>query len=109
MSKNVNEVRESEFEQNVIRSQQPVLVDFWATWCPPCRAIAPSVEAVAQEYANRARVVKVNVDDNPELASRYKIKGIPTLVLIKRGEEQDRIVGAAPKEEIARLIERHLV
>ena len=109
MSDYVSEVEQSEFEQSVIKSSQPVLVDFWASWCPPCKAIAPAVEEVAKDYASRARVVKVNIDDSPDLAAQYGIKGIPTLVLFKQGEEKERIVGAVPKAEITKLIEKHLV
>ena len=109
MSDYVSEVEQSEFEQSVIKSSQPVLVDFWASWCPPCKAIAPAVEEVAIDYASRARVVKVNIDDSPDLAAQYGIKGIPTLVLFKQGEEKERIVGAVPKAEITKLIEKHLV
>ena len=108
MSKFVNEVNDSQFEKEVLQSQQPVLVDFYASWCGPCRALAPTVDKVAEENAGNVRVVKVNVDDSPSTAGRFKIKGIPTLVLFKNGKEAERIVGAVPKEEISRLIESNV-
>ena len=79
MSEHVSEVSDSSFEQDVLKSEKPVLVDFWAAWCAPCRMLAPTVEAVAEKYATNARVVKLNVDDNPGISQRYGIKGIPTL------------------------------
>jgi thioredoxin 1 len=108
MSENVNEVSDSSFEKDVLQSEQPVLVDFWAAWCAPCRMIAPTVEAVAEKYAGNARVVKLNVDENPTVSQRYGIKGIPTLILFKGGKEEERIVGATNKETLTRLIDKHL-
>ena len=107
MSEHVNEVSDNSFEQEVLQASRPVLVDFWAEWCAPCRMLAPTVEAVAENYADTARVVKVNVDDNPSVAQRYGIKGIPTLILFKDGKEAERVVGAKSKEAISRLIEKH--
>lgn len=83
MSDHVKEVSDSSFENDVLKSEQPVLVDFWAAWCAPCRMLAPTVEAVAEKYAGNARVVKLNVDDNPSVSQRYGIKGIPTLILLR--------------------------
>src|ERR1043166_9630841 len=108
MSEHVQNVNDSSFEQDVLGAQQPVLVDFWAEWCAPCRMIAPTVEAVAEKYAGRARVVKVNVDDNPNVSQKYGIKGIPTLILFRNGKEEERIVGATSKEAISRLFDKHL-
>ncbi len=108
MSKYVSEVSDGNFEQNVLQSDRPVLVDFWAEWCGPCRMIAPTVEAVAEKYESNARVVKINVDDNPSVAQRYGIKGIPTLILFKNGREEERVVGATSKEAISRIIDKHL-
>jgi thioredoxin 1 len=107
MSERVKAVSDSSFEQDVLQAGGLVLVDFWAEWCAPCRMIAPTVAAVAEKYANDAGVVKVNVDDNPSLAQRYGIKGIPTLILFKDGKEQERIVGATSQDTLARLIEKH--
>src|SRR4029079_3772100 len=109
MSEYVSEVSDSSFEKDVLQSDKPVLVDFWATWCAPCRMLEPTVAAVAQQYSASARVVKVNVDDNPSISQRYGIKGIPTLILFKGGKEEERVVGATSKEAISRLIERHVV
>jgi len=88
--------------------QGVVLVDFWAEWCGPCRRLAPTVEALAGEYDGRATVAKLNVDENPNVPSRFMIRGIPTLLLFKNGELAETMVGLAPKEEIAKLIDKHL-
>src|SRR5213082_1940576 len=108
MSDHVKEVSDSSFETDVLKSVQPVLVDFWAAWCAPCRMLAPTVEAVAEKYAGNARVVKLNVDDNPSVSQRFGIKGIPTLILFKGGKEEERVVGATSKEAISRMIEKHV-
>lgn len=108
MGEHVNEVSDASFEQEVVGANEPVLVDFWAPWCGPCRMIAPAVEAVAKEYEGRARVVKVNVDDNPSISQRYGIKGIPTLILFRGGKEEERVVGATSKEALSRLIGKHV-
>ncbi len=108
MSEHVREVSDENFEHDVIGASEPVLVDFWAEWCAPCRMIAPTVEAVAKEYEGRAHVVKLNVDDNPNVAQRYGIKGIPTLILFRDGKEAERIVGAVGKDSLSRLVEKHV-
>lgn len=108
MAEFVNEVNDSDFQTNVLGSDQPVLVDFWAAWCGPCRMIAPAVEAVAEQFQGKAKIVKMNVDDNMDTPSRFGIKGIPTLILFKGGVEQDRIVGATSRENIARLVEKYV-
>lgn len=98
----------AEFEQQVLKSDVPVLVDFWAEWCGPCKAIGPSIEALANEYNGKAKVYKVDVDRENDLAMKYGIMSIPALVLFKGGKEVDRMVGAAPKPQIAALIDRAL-
>ena len=108
MSDLVTEVSDSSFELDVLKSEKPVLVDFWAEWCAPCRMLAPTVDAVAEKYSANARVVKLNVDDNPAVSQRYGIKGIPTLILFKAGREEERVVGATSKEAISRIIEKHI-
>jgi thioredoxin 1 len=108
MSEHVTEVSDSSFEKDVLQSETPVLVDFWAAWCGPCRMLAPTVEAVAEKYAGNARVVKLNVDENPAVSQRYGIKGIPTLILFKGGKEEERVVGATSKEAISRMIDKHV-
>src|SRR5881227_4489587 len=108
MSESVDEVSDSSFEQDVLQSDKPVLVDFWAAWCAPCRMLAPTVEAVAEKYAGSARVVKLNVDDNPSVSQRFGIKGIPTLILFKNGHEEERVVGATSEAAISRMIEKHV-
>jgi thioredoxin len=108
MSEKVRTVSDSSFEKEVLQSERPVLVDFWAEWCAPCRMLAPTVEAVGEQYFESADVVKLNVDDNPAMAQRYGIKGIPTLILFKEGKEVERIVGATSKESISRIIEKYL-
>ena len=108
MSEHVNEVKDVTFEKDVLGSDRPVLVDFWAPWCAPCRAIAPTVDAVANEFEGRASVLKMNVDDNPSTSQRYGIKGIPTLILFKNGKEEERIVGATSKEALSRMIDKHV-
>ena len=108
MSEFVTDVTDQNFDSEVLQSDQPVLVDFWAAWCQPCRIIAPHVDQVAQDYAGRAKVVKLNVDDNRETSARYSIRGIPTLLVFKDGEVKDQIVGAATRDNIARLIDAQL-
>ena len=107
MSEHVKEVSDSNFESDVLKSDKPVLVDFWAQWCAPCRMLAPTVEAVAQSYEGKATVVKLNVDDNPAVSQRYGIKGIPTLILFREGKEVERVVGATSKESITRMIDKY--
>lgn len=107
MSEKLREISDSNFEQEVLGSDQPVLVDFWAAWCAPCRMMSPTVDAVAEQYAGNARVVKLNVDDNPGVAQRYGIKGIPTLILFRQGKEAERVVGAVSKDALSRMIEKH--
>lgn len=108
MSEYVKEVSDASFEKDVLQAKQLVLVDFWAAWCAPCRMIAPTVEAVAEQYRESVVVVKLNVDENPLVAQRYGIKGIPTLILFRNGQEVQRIVGATSKQTLLQLIEKSL-
>ena len=96
------------FEQEVLKSDQPVVVDFWAVWCAPCRLVAPTVDAIAEEYLGRAKVGKLNVDENQAVPSRYNVRGIPTLLVFKNGQVQEQIVGATSKDNIVKLLEKHL-
>ena len=107
-SENVKEFTETNFEQEVLKSDVPVLVDFWAPWCGPCKAMGPTIDALATEYAGKVKVGKLNTDDNPGTAMRYEIRGIPTLLLFKGGKVVDQRVGAMPKPEVLKMIEPHL-
>src|SRR6186997_2929522 len=96
------------FGETVVKSDKPVLVDFWAEWCGPCRRLAPTVDALASEFDGRATVAKLNVDENPNVPGRFAVRGIPTLLLFKEGQLAETIVGLRAKEDIAQMIERHL-
>jgi thioredoxin 1 len=91
-----------------MKSNVPVLVDFWAEWCPPCRAMTPIVESLAQQFENKAKIVKLNVDDNPSVTQRFGIKGIPTMIVFKGGKEAERIVGATNEDSLKRIIEEQI-
>jgi thioredoxin 1 len=101
-------VSDATFDQEVLKSEQPVLVDFWAVWCGPCKAIAPILEGVATTYAGKLKVAKVNVDENGATPSRYGIRGIPSLLFFKGGKVADQIVGFVPQEVIEEKIQRLL-
>ena len=107
MSKYVSEVSDQSFEKEVLQSDKPVLVDFWAAWCAPCRMLAPTIETVAEQYSGSVSVAKLNVDENTSVSQRYGIKGIPTLILFKDGREAERVVGATSREAISRLLDKH--
>jgi thioredoxin 1 len=110
MSAFVSEVTDTSFETEVLKSNQPVLVDFWAAWCAPCRMLAPTIDAVAEKYQGKAKVVKLNVDENIDMSSKYGIKGIPTLILFRDGKEADRVVGVPSnaKDFISNMLEKQL-
>lgn len=101
-------VTDSTFEEEVLKSDLPVLVDFWAPWCGPCRMVAPVVDELAIQYEGRVRVVKVNTDENPGVASQYGIRSIPTLMIFKGGQRVDMVVGAVPKTTLATTLEKYL-
>ena len=102
-------VTDANFDQEVLQSDVPVLVDFWAEWCGPCRVVGPTVDALASEYQGKVKVVKLNVDDNPETASGFGIRTIPTLMVFEAGVVRETTVGAQPKAQLAQLIEPYVV
>ena len=104
MADNIVHVSDENFETEVLKSPLPVLLDLWAPWCGPCRAIAPIVDELAGEYAGKLKVVKLNVDDNPRTPTRYGVRGIPNLILFKNGEVQQQIVGAVPRAHLIKAI-----
>ncbi len=108
MGANVIQLTDESFDHEVLRSDVPVLVDFWAEWCGPCKMMAPTVDAIAAEYAGRLKVAKLDVDSNGGSAMRFNIRGIPTLLLFKEGRVVDMRVGAVPKSEVVRMISPHL-
>ena len=108
MAASTVEITDSNFETEVLKSSVPVLIDFWAAWCGPCRALAPTVEAVAEQYPGRVKVGKLDVDANGAISSRFNIRGIPTLLLFKDGQVKEQIVGAVGKEVITKALDKHL-
>ncbi len=107
-SDKIANVTDASFEADVLKSSTPVLIDFWATWCGPCRAIAPVVEQLAGEYAGKVKVVKVNIDENPKTPTTYDVRSIPTLLMFKDGKVVGQIVGAVPKPKIEELVKKAL-
>jgi thioredoxin 1 len=97
-------VSDDSFEREVLQSPTPVLIDFWAPWCAPCRAIGPVVEELAKEYSGKLKVVKMNVDDNPQTPSKYGVRGIPNLIVFQGGQVKEQIVGAVPKAQLVKAI-----
>ena len=104
-SDKVTHVTDSNFETEVMKSPTPVLIDFWAPWCGPCKAIAPILDELADDYAGRLKIVKVNVDDNPMTPARFGVRGIPNLLIVKGGEVKQQIVGAVPKQHLVRAVD----
>mgnify|MGYP003573722902 CR=1 FL=1 len=107
-TENTLEFTDSAFDQDVLNSEVPVLVDFWAEWCGPCRMMAPTVDAIAESYSGRVKVGKLNVDQHGNTATRYNIRGIPTLLLFKGGQVVDQKVGAVGKSDVEKMLEPHL-
>ena len=99
---------DSNFEESVLKSSAPVLVDFWAEWCGPCKRLAPTIDALAGDYAGKVTIGKLNVDENPNTAVKFNVRGIPALLLFKGGQLVDQVVGLQPKESIKLVIDRHL-
>ena len=110
MAENIAAVTDGNFETEVLAASksQPVMVDFWAEWCRPCHMLAPTVAEIAQDYAGKLKVMKLNIDEAMDSTSRYRVQGIPTLLLFKDGQVVEQIVGAKPKDEITKALERHL-
>lgn len=107
-SENVQAFTDANFDREVLQSSIPVLVDFWATWCAPCKAIAPLIDTVADEYAGKVKVGKVNVDENQGTPAKYSVRGIPTIILFKDGAVLEQVVGAVPKSQLDALIAKAL-
>ncbi len=108
MPANIFHTTDENFGKEVLESSTPILVDFWAEWCGPCRALAPKLDEIAQEYGDKLKVAKVDIDSNQSTPAQYQVRGVPTLVLFKDGQAVDQIVGNHPKENILAMIEKHL-
>ena len=107
MSQNILHISDESFEEEVLQSERPVLIDYWAEWCGPCKMIAPVLDEIATEYSDRLKVVKLNIDDNPQTPPKYGIRGIPTLMVFKNGEMVDSLIGAVSLEELEDLVTRN--
>lgn len=108
MSSAALQVTDASFNQDVLESEIPVLVDFWAPWCGPCRMVAPVVDEIAQQYEGQVKVVKLNTDENPKVAGKYGIRSIPTLMIFKGGQRVDMVVGAVPKTTLSNTLKKYL-
>jgi thioredoxin 1 len=105
---NVKEVSDASFDGDILKSDTPVLVDFWAPWCGPCRSVAPLIDDLATQYKDKIKVAKVNVDESSQVAMKYQVTSIPTFILFKGGEVADRVLGALPRSEFVKFIDRNL-
>jgi thioredoxin 1 len=108
MSTKVDTFSDGTWDMDVLQSVKPVLVDFWAEWCQPCKVLAPTIQVLAEEYGDRIKVGKLNVDDNGAVSERYRIRGIPTVLLFKNGEVKEQVVGLTSKDNLSKIIEKHL-
>ena len=108
MSDNIKDISDASFNDDVLSSEIPVLVDFWATWCAPCKAIVPLLEEMAEKYSGQVSIVKVNVDENQSIPGKYGVRSIPTLILFKGGEVVDQIIGAVPKKQVDELLSKSI-
>jgi len=108
MADGIQTFTDGNFDQDVLKAGQPVLVDFWAEWCGPCRAMEPAIKAFAGDYVGKVTVGKLNVDDNPAITMKYMVRGIPTVILFKDGEIADQIVGLVDRNALKQMVDRHL-